>query len=520
MTTRSPAVEPATLAELLTMRAEADPERIAYAEGDRELTYRQVFEVASSFAAELLAAGHCVSATRTEDGVTPRVALSLRAGLSFVRAFWGLQLLGVASCALNPQSPAESIVRRAQRVRPELLITDDPDVLAASELAGLRATLLTDVQLPAGPVPPVARATPDDIAVLQTTSGTSGEPRAAMIRHRNLLDAVRGPADALGFGAHDVFVSWVPPWHDLGLVRFIVGALYYGAPCHIVQPAVATIPEWLRTITRVRGTVTGAPDFAYRLAARMVDPKTVDLTSLRNATNGGEPVRASTIASFETTFGVAGVIRAGYGLAEATLGVTCMRPGEAVRIDERNHVSCGTALPRIELRIDAADTEAGEIVVGGPLVFAGYFDAPEATDAAIRDGWLYTGDIGRLDADGHLYVLGRKRAMLKRGGAVLAPREVEEAAQSVDGVRIAAAVGMSSEFATEEIVVAVEIDDLAEPAAIRAAVTDAVRAQLGFAPERVVALRRNSIPRTYNGKLRHDALRTALQDGTMAAMRQ
>ena len=173
-------------------------------------------------------------------------------------------------------------------------------------------------------------------------------------------------------------------------------------------------------------------------------------------------MRRSTIAGFEERFGVPGVLRPGYGLAEATLGVTALRPGEPLRVDGRGNVSCGRPFPGVEVRIARRTGEeaSGEILVRGPAVFAGYFDAAEATAEALRDGWLHTGDVGRLDADGHLYVLGRRRALLKRGGAPLAPRELEEAAGSVPGVRLAAAVGLppAGDAATEEIAVAVEAD--------------------------------------------------------------
>jgi acyl-CoA synthetase (AMP-forming)/AMP-acid ligase II len=310
-------------------------------------------------------------------------------------------------------------------------------------------------------------------------------------------------------------VSWVPPWHDLGLIRFILTAPYVGAQCHIVPPAVNTIPEWLATIARVRGTFTGAPDFAYRLAARFVNPKTVDLSSLTDARSGGEPVRLSTIRLFEETFGLPGVVKPGYGLAEATLGVTSLGAGEPLRVDEHGNVSCGTALPGAEVRIDAAECQPGEILVRGPLVFAGYFEAEEATRAIIRDGWLHTGDTGRLDADGHLYVLGRTRAMLKRAGSVLAPRELEEAAQEVSGVKIAAAVGLATESGTEAIVVAVEADADHDLDQLMRDVAESVRRAIGFLPERVVVLKPRTLPRTANGKLRHDVLRTALMDGTL-----
>jgi fatty-acyl-CoA synthase len=211
------------------------------------------------------------------------------------------------------------------------------------------------------------------------------------------------------------------------------------------------------------------------------------------------------------------VVCPGYGLAEATLGVTFIEPGQAIRVDERGNVGCGKALPGVELKIDVEDDSgAGEILVRGEGVFAGYFDADEATAETLRDGWLHTGDIGRLDRDGELYILGRRRAMLKRGGAVLAPRELEEAAQKVDGVRIAAAVGIAraDESMTEEIVLAIEVDARSEdPDALAAAVAQEVHRTLGFAPDRVIILPPRAIPRTYNGKIRHDALRQELERG-------
>jgi acyl-CoA synthetase (AMP-forming)/AMP-acid ligase II len=212
------------------------------------------------------------------------------------------------------------------------------------------------------------------------------------------------------------------------------------------------------------------------------------------------------------------VIRPGYGLAEATLGVSALRPGEPLRVDHRGNVSCGRPFPGIEVRIapaDGGEEEVGEILVRGPTVFAGYFDADEATREALRDGWLHTGDMGRLDADGHLYVLGRRRALLKRGGAPLAPRELEEAVEGIPGLRAAAAVGLppTDGSATEEIVLAVEADASVSPPRMATAVAEAVREALGFAPDRVVVLAPRTLPRTPNGKVRHQVLRGELTDG-------
>ncbi|MGH9419655.1 MAG: class I adenylate-forming enzyme family protein, partial [Thermoanaerobaculia bacterium] len=354
---------------------------------------------------------------------------------------------------------------------------------------------------PASPLPKLVEH-PEALAFLQSTSGTSGEPLAAMITHQNLSASLDSSRDLIDPTPHDVLVGWVPPWHDLGLLRFVLFPVFYGIPCHLVPPAVKTIAEWFSTISQVRGTVSGAPDFAWRLANRLVDPGNVDLRSLRFATNGGEPVRSSTIAAFETRFGTPGVLRPGYGLAEATLGVAAVRAHEALRVDQRGNVSCGKPMKNIEVRIDE-----GEILVRGPSVFIGYFDDTSATESALRDGWLHTGDEGALDDDGNLYVLGRRRAMIKRGGAILAPREIEEAVQLLPNVRLAAAVGMTSEL-TEELVVVVEVEG--DNASIEKLVAATVEQTIGIVPDRVLVRERGSIPRTSNGKIRHAVLRDQL----------
>lgn len=494
-------LETLTLDAVLTHRAAVHPDALAFVHDAEHITYRELYEQAGALAAGLLRSG-----VRTGD----RVALIVPAGLDFVRAFWAVQRAGAVSCGFNPFTPAGIAVRRAARIRPSLtlLSTIDGELAREAATAGLRCMTLADLARGGGAVP-VVEPDPESLAFLQPTSGTSGESRAVMIRHRNILAVLRAYARAFEVTNRDVFVSWVPPWHDLGLVRFMIGSVFNGAACHIVTPSVQTIPRWLDTITKAAGTITGAPDFAYRLAARFVDPSAIDLSPVRWMTNGGEPVRLSTIDAFEQRFGRRHIVCPGYGLAEATLGVTFKPPGEALRVDDRGNVGCGKPLPNVELRIDG-----GEILVRGDGVFAGYFDAEEATAETLRDGWLHTGDIGHLDAAGELYILGRSRAMLKRGGAVLAPRELEEAALGVDGVRLAAAVGVArtDDAMTEEIVVAIEIDPrITDHAAIAAAVAQQVQRTLGFAPERVLVMPPRGIPRTYNGKIRHDALRRELE---------
>lgn len=504
-----------TLDEVLAARSASAPDRLAFAASGESLSFGALRSDAEALAGGLALLG---------IGRGDRVALLLPAGLGFIRAFFALQRLGAAPCAFDAQAPPETAVARAARVRPRLVLT------AGAPLDGVAAACTaSDLpwadldRAPRAEPPPVPPASGDDIAFLQPTSGTSGEARAAVITQRNVLASLRASRDLLSMGPCDVLVSWVPPWHDLGLLRFVLGPVFFGAPCHLVQPAIRTLGLWLSTAASVRATVLGAPDFAYRLATRLVDPAGLDLTSVRYATNGGEPVRMSTIVAFERRFGVSGMIRPGYGLAEATLGVTCLRPGEPLRIDARGNVSCGRPFPGVEVRIagggDGGPGTVGEILVRGPAVFAGYFDAPEANREVLRDGWLHTGDTGVLDADGHLYVLARERALLKRGGAPVAPRELEEPVERLSGVRCAAAVGLpaDADSATEEIVLVVELDPTEghSPPQLAAAAAAAVEAVAGFAPESVVVLAPRSIPRTANGKVRHQETRRMLLEGEL-----
>ena len=205
-----------------------------------------------------------------------------------MEAFWALQLIGAIACVFNPSVPARTVAGRVER---------DPSSPGGHRRAGERNAASRREDDRDGD------RREEDLALLQLTSGTSGAPRASMIRHRNVMAYMRTSSAAGQLAPDDIFVSWVPPWHDLGLIRFIIGPAYYGVSCHIVEAAVNTIPEWLQTISQVRGTLSAAPDFAFRLAVRMVNPETVDLTSLRFVTSGGEPVRWSSIQAFKTHLG-------------------------------------------------------------------------------------------------------------------------------------------------------------------------------------------------------------------------
>jgi acyl-CoA synthetase (AMP-forming)/AMP-acid ligase II len=504
-----------TLDAVLNARSGDGPARLAFASDAETVTYADLRADTGALAGGLARLG-----VWSGD----RVVLVLPAGLTFIRAFFALQRLGAAPCALDPQIPPRTTAARATRVRPRLVLTAGSGAEGIAAACGAAGLPVVDFAT----VPRTApfferRVRGNDVAFLQLTSGTSGEPRAAVITQRSVLASLRAAHELLAIEPKDILVSWVPPWHDLGLLRFVLGPVYFGTPCHLVPPAIRTLGQWLAKASEVRATILGAPDFAYRLAARLVDPRGLDLSSLRFATNGGEPVRQSTIFAFEERFRVPGVIRPGYGMAEATLGVTCLRPGEALRADSHGNVSCGRPFPGVEVRIAGSDSvetgRVGEILLRGPACFGGYFDAPEESRQILRGGWLHTSDIGVLDADRHLYVLSRERALLKRGGVPLAPRELEEPAELLRGVRVAAAVGLPSagEGAREEIVLAVEVDRAHHdaPSQLAAAAAATVERTVGFPIETIVILAPRSIPRTANGKIRYQELRRKLAGGEL-----
>lgn len=501
------------------MRAADSPDAFAFGAAGERLTWSGLLDDARRAAGTLAAHGLTAGA---------RCGLVLPTGLPFVRALFGAQLLGAVPVAINPRLPPAQIARRSRDLACACVVVTDESSGMIQDF-GRDAVLVTASELGRGRAIPRASlppADPDALSHLQLTSGTSGEPRAAMLRHRQLIASLAASRELIEPSPGDLLAGWLPLHHDFGLVRFVFAPLFFGCGCHLVGASMATIPAWLQMIARTGATITGAPDSAFRLAARLVPRGRVDLRSLRIATSGGEPVRLSSISAFESHFEVPGVVRPGYGLAEATLGVTALRRGEPLRTDATGAPSCGRPLNGFRIRIvDDAGLEGpagapGQILISGPAVFAGYLDDPEGTQEVLRDGWLHTGDLGALDEDGHLYVHGRSRAMIKRGGAAIAPREIEEAVDEIASVRRSAAVGVRAgeHAATEHVIVVVEVERRIsgeELDALRRSIHERVRETAGFAPYDVRLVAPGTIPKTGSGKIRYQELRTLLESSAV-----
>lgn len=508
-----------SLTEALFIRATESPHDFAYAARGERVSWATLLD-------EVMRAVSALSSAGVGDGA--RCALVLPTSLDFVRSFYALQLLGAVPLAINPRAPARQVLRRIAEFDCECVIVDDGDV--ASGVAALQHLFRLDPrsfrEQAAASRKSLPAPDPRALSHLQLTSGTDGSPKGVRIRHGNVLASLRASHDLIEPRPDDVLVGWLPLYHDMGLFRLVLQPLYFGVGCHLIEPSLAAMRAWLHTISEVNGTLTGAPDFAYRLSVRLVKAGEVDLRSLRVATNGGEPVRLTSIRAFEEHFGVPGVVHPGYGLAEATLGVASVRPGETLRVDEAGNVACGRPLKGVDVQV-VDDTgvpvpsgQSGRILVRGPVVSDGYWNDVGATAEAFQDGWFDTSDVGRLDAGGHLFVLARTRAMIKRAGASIAPREIEEVVDLIVGVRRSAAIGVLAdrEAWTEDLIVVAETErhlSEADRRALRAAVFDGTRWAMGFAPRDVLLTSAGSIPRTSTGKIRYEELKTLVASDSL-----
>jgi 1-acyl-sn-glycerol-3-phosphate acyltransferase len=390
-----------------------------------------------------------------------------------------------------------------------------------------------------------------------------------MLTHANLLANMRAIGKAVQLGPEDVGISWLPLYHDMGLIGAWLTLLHFGTPLAVMSPlAFLTRPErWLQAFHKHRGTIAAAPNFAYELCVRKIadkDIQGVDLSSWRAALNGAEPVNPETLERFAERFASYGFHREAqlpvYGLAEAALAVTVpplnrgplvdrieretftaqgravpAAPGDATAIV---FVSSGNALPRHEVCIvdergnEVPDRTEGFLWFRGPSATAGYYRNSKATEALLPRGpatapeeyaWVNSGDRAYC-ADGEFYVTGRVKDIIIKGGRNLYPHEVEELAARADGIRkgCIVAFGLKDEASgTEKMIVVAETREreASRRAALASEVTDLVSRGLGLPPDRVELLPLGSIPKTSSGKLRREETRQLYLAGTLSASR-
>jgi acyl-CoA synthetase (AMP-forming)/AMP-acid ligase II len=399
------------------------------------------------------------------------------------------------------------------------------------------------------------RVDPSATALIQLTSGSTGHPRGVVLSHAAVLAHLRAISEALPSGDGAREVTWLPLHHDMGLIGGLLYPLFNAFAVNVLSPiAFRSDPYlWLRTMSDVRATCTPAPPSAYAIATRLA-PRAVaeglDLSALRCAMVGAEPIAPQVLRAFADALAPCGLRPEAffpvYGLAEATVAVTFPQPLGATTFDrvdraalERDGVArpcddgpdaielvgVGRPLPGTELRIvrdghgapagerEAGEREVGEILVRSPSLMDGYYGEPDASAAAIgEDGWLRTGDLGSL-AGGELFVTGRVKDLIIKGGHNLLPAPIEEIAGAVDGVRAGCVVAVgvpSAQRATELVYVVAETKAAdAEHAELARRVREALRVR-GIAVDHVELVAPGSIPRTTSGKVRRREVARAL----------
>jgi 1-acyl-sn-glycerol-3-phosphate acyltransferase len=551
-----------TLVDVLCWHAERTPDRvhIHLLENGTETAIRY---------GELLSAAQRIGAGLRTRGVGKgdSVAIMLRTEVAFFRAFIGTLIAGAVPVPLYPPYRPDQIEEYAHRQRTILrnagarvLMTFTEALRVAKILRGAVPSLEHIITIDAIDAGGAAEAqTPrrtDAPALIQYTSGSTGDPKGVLLTHGNILANIRAIGQAVAVRPDDVTVSWLPLYHDMGLIGAWLGSLYHGVPLVLMSPlAFLSRPSrWLSAVHAFRGTVSAAPNFAFDLCVHKIQDdelQGLDLRSWRLAMNGSEAVSADTIDRFVRRFAPMGFRASAmcpvYGLAESSVALTIPPLDRAPRVDalrrepfERRRelqpadssdphalrfVASGRALPGHQVRIvDATgqplgDRTEGRVEFRGPSVTDGYFRHPEATRAAMHDGWMDSGDLGYL-VDGELFITGRVKDLIIQAGRNICAQEVEEAACRAPGIRkgCAAAIGIHDPArGTERLVVVAETRerDRARKDALRLAVRDRVTTAIGVPPDEVVIATRGAVLKTPSGKIRRSAVRDAYVRGTL-----
>lgn len=553
-----------TLGEILEWQARRRPDQVFLTlldeRPEQPVTYREMFDEARKVAAGLRA-----------HGVAPgdAVPIILPSGREYFQAFWGALFAGAIPAPLYPpvrkNQLGEHLTRQAAIVRncdAKVLVTVPEaaslGLLLKGQAPNLQSVLPVSKLLEAGTdlrgIP--HRCDPDDLALLQYTSGSTGTPKGVQLSHADLLVNIKAFCQSVGADpVEDRFVSWLPLYHDLGLIGACLGTFYMGIPLYLMSPLsfLARPARWLEEMTRRKATLTAGPNFAYQLCVQKVDDETfakLDLSSWRVTVNGAEPIDPAGLERFAERFGPVGykpeVMTPAYGMAELALGLTCTPHGVRPRVDriEReafttraeavpaaaddpdaiSFVGCGPPMQGYAVRILGPDGDElperheGELVYQGPSATRGYLRNEEATRGLIReDGWRVSGDRAYL-ADGWVYVTGRVKDLIIKRGRNLTPHEIEEAAARVEGVRkgcVAAFGARKAGDSTERLVVLAETREQGRETRerIEAGIRQAVHDAVGLPPDEVVLAPPGSVLKTSSGKLRRAACRQRYEAG-------
>jgi fatty-acyl-CoA synthase len=554
----------ATLPEALARRAQTEPGRphVYLREDDapvRVIRYGELWDEAAAIGAGLRQLG---------VGPGETVALMLPTGMDFLRTFQGVMAARAVNVPIYPPVRLDRLEEYARRQAAILrdagvrvLVTIDRARPVAALLKAEVPTLqhvVTAAELASaagGGRAPEAR--PEDAALIQYTSGSTGAPKGVLLTQANLQANIQAIGHGLQVRPDDVGASWLPLYHDMGLIGTWLFCLHNGLPLDLQSPlSFLSRPErWLWAIHERRATLSPAPNFAFELCATRIPEQALqglDLSSWRCALNGAEPVSPDTMERFARRFAPYGfradAIQPVYGLAECSVALSFPTPGRGLRVAriERTafeaqkravparaddpaalgFVSVGNALPEHEVRIvDAAGRDVpagvvGRLVFRGPSATSGYYRQPEATAAITVDGgWLDSGDLAFM-FDGEVHIAGRVKDLIIKAGRNLVPQEIEELAAAVPGVRrgCVAAFGVTQEGSgTESLVVVAETraTDPDDRDRIARSVNERLVDALGLPADVVAMVGPGAVPKTSSGKIRRAQTRELYLGGRL-----
>jgi acyl carrier protein len=522
----------------------------------QSLNYQMLLDGARNLASGLQALG-------VEPGQT--VAIMLPTSEEYFYTFFGILLTGAIPVPIYPPmrpNQLEDHLRRHAAILSNcqavsmITVAEAKPVarLLKSQLDTLHHIVTVDELMDTGSRYEKPAISPQDTAFLQYTSGSTGSPKGVVLTHANLLANIRAMGERVGANPNDVFVSWLPLYHDMGLIGAWLGSLYYAALFVVMSPLafLARPQRWFQAIHRYRGTLSAAPNFGYELCLHRLedsDLEGIDLSSWRAAFNGAEAVSPETVIQFPERFRKYGfradAMMPVYGLAESSVGLAFPPLKQGVRIDQiQRHafmlsgkaipaeeddtnalrfVACGQPLSGHEIRIadeqgnELPDRQEGRLQFHGPSATSGYLHNHAATEKLFVGDWLDTGDLAYI-IEGDLYVTGRTKDIIIRAGRNLYPHELEEAVGNVAEIRkgrVAVFGATDSRTGTERLIVLAETrkKDKAALEQLRKRINEISTELIGGPADDVVLARPNTVLKTSSGKVRRSACRELYELG-------
>ena len=553
-----------TLVDVLEWHVQTHPERThitLYSDQDdgQKITFQDLKSAAETMAGGL-----------QQYGLKPKqvVAIMLPTGRDYFISFFAILIAGGIPVPLYPPARLAQIEDHLQRhqhildnCQAVMLITVDE----YSGLAKLLTSQLTHLQRVVTPKELIAvkgsllkpKLSGQDIAFLQYTSGSTGTPKGVVLTHHNLLSNVHAMGERVGANSSDVYVSWLPLYHDMGLIGAWFGSLYYSMHLVVMSPLsfLARPSRWFSALHRYRGTLTGAPNFAFELCLKRIKGdmlNELDLSSVRCIFNGAEPISPATLIRFNQMFSSYGLVESAmqpvYGLAECSVGltfpnvcrpplidqinrVTFMKTGQAVpdaaASDSLQFPSCGVPLTGHEIRvIDASGRELperqqGRLEFRGPSATSGYYRNPEQSSKLFHGDWLDSGDLAYV-ANGELYITGRIKDIIIHAGRNIYPHELEHAVGELEGIRNGCVAVFGSQdhvSGTERLIVLAEskIQDSEAREQLIYQINTIVTALIGSPADKVVLAAPHTVLKTSSGKIRRTSCRELYEQGLIGS---